>query len=201
MKRQFTALLVLLIIMSATLSSALENHHFAPENFIGSDTVAAEMAIEETMTKEDSIAIIKDSLVTEVQSYIRSIAPRSKMTAEHIIEKCLDYDYDITLLLSQGHLETRFGTLGRNVFGLYGKSYKHPDSAVVDYLDLMTRKFIINRTPEELIASGFTWENNRKARYAENPNYSSQIRKIRNDMIQKTEIYNLYQTLQTLKNS
>ena len=201
MKRKFSALLVLLIIMSASLLSAFQKHYSLVKDFAGSDTVVAATDIEETMTKEDSIAIIKDSLVAEVNSYIKSAAPRSRMTAEHIIDKCLEYDYDITLLLSQGYIESRFGTLGRNVFGLYGKSYKHPDHAVVDYLDLMTRKFIINRSPDELISSGFTWENNSRAKYAENPNYSNEIRKIRNSMIKKTEIHTLYTTLKKLANS
>ncbi len=136
---------------------------------------------------------LKDSLINEVDKYICSVAPRSKMTAHNIVNRCIETEYDISLLLSQAHLETRFGSCGsHNVFGIVGKRYKHPDHAVSDYIKLMTSKYIINRTPEELIRSNFSMENNRKAKYAGNPNYGKEIGAIRKNIINNTVIHNIW---------
>lgn len=140
------------------------------------------------LKKEDSIFFLKNLLIEEVHNYITSVAPRTRMSATNIVNQCLSEEYDITLLLSQGHLETHFGTSGRNVFGLYGKRYSHPDSSVSDYISLMKRKFIINRTTEQLLAENVNWEYNRRVRYAGNPNYGRQLTQIRNNMLRTTEI-------------
>lgn len=197
MKKLFSALIGLLIIMSTTLVStnACETGSY--------DKLLKTADTTEVLTTDtiDSVQVIKDSLVGEVHSYIKNVAPRSRMTAENIIEHCLEYDFDITLLLSQGHLETHFGTTGRNVFGIYGKRYSHPDKAVPDYLELMTQRFIINRTTEDLLNSGFTWENNRRAKYASNPNYCAEIKRIRREIINNTNIMQLYETLRSMSES
>ena len=194
MKKFISALIGLLIIMSTTLIST--NACGAGTHDDSSKTTDTTKVLKTDTI--DSVQVIKDSLVGEVHSYIKSVAPRSKMTAENIIDHCLEYDFDITLLLSQGHLETHFGTTGRNVFGLYGKRYSHPDKAVPDYLKLMTEKFLIKRSTEDLLNTGFTWENNRKAKYASNPNYCAEIKRIRRDIINNTNIRELYETLRSL---
>ena len=126
-------------------------------------------------------------------AYICLVAPRSKMTADNIVNQCFDTEYDISLLLSQAHLETRFGSCGNhNVFGIVGKRYKHPDHAVSDYIKLMTSKYIIDRTPEELIHSNFSMEKNRKAKYAANPKYGKEIGAIRKNIINNTDIHNIW---------
>ena len=99
----------------------------------------------------ESVLILRENLISEVDGYIHSVAPRSKMSATNIIDICLQYEYDITMLLCQGHLETHFGTTGRNVFGIVGKRYTHPDQAVQDYVKLMSSKYIINRSTEEVL--------------------------------------------------
>jgi flagellum-specific peptidoglycan hydrolase FlgJ len=150
------------------------------------------------LEKEDSIFFLKNLLIEEVHNYITSVAPRTRMSATNIVNQCLSEEYDITLLLSQGHLETHFGTSGRNVFGLYGKRYSHPDSAVSDYISLMKRKFIINRTTEQLLAENVNWEHNRRVRYAGNPNYGRQLTQIRNNMLRTTEIKTLSDSISKL---
>ena len=152
----------------------------------------------EKLKVQDSIFWVKNLLIEEVHNYIKSVAPRTKMSATNIVNQCLAEDYDITLLLCQRYLETHFGTTGRNVFGLYGKRYSHPDSAVSDYLKLMKTKFIINRTTEELLRENVNWENNRKVRYAENPNYGRQLTQIRNNIIQNTNIKTLADSISNM---
>lgn len=152
----------------------------------------------EKLEIQDSIFWVKNLLIEEVHNYIKSVAPKSKMSATNIVNQCLSENYDITLLLCQGHLETRFGTLGRNVFGFYGKRYSHPDSAVSDYLKLMKTKFIINRTTEELLRENVNWEKNRRVKYAENPNYGRQLTQIRNNIIQNTKIKTLADSVSSM---
>ena len=114
------------------------------------------------------------------------------MTGENIVDNCLESSYDISLLLSQAHLETHFGTSSRNVFGIVGQRHSHPDEYVPHYITLMTSKYIIERTPEQLIRSNFSMENNRRVKYAENPNYGREIRNIRKNIIENTDIHNIW---------
>jgi hypothetical protein len=145
----------------------------------------------------DSVLILRENLISEVDGYIRSVAPHSKMSATNIIDICLQYEYDITMLLCQGHLETHFGTTGRNVFGIVGKRYTHPDQAVQDYVKLMSSKYIINRSTEEVLRAGVNMENNKKAKYAGNPNYGRELTGIRNNILKSTNILKLFNELLT----
>lgn len=140
----------------------------------------------------DSATRLRDSLITEVDCYIKWVAPRSRMTGENIVDNCLENSYDISLLLSQAHLETHFGTSSRNVFGIVGQRHSHPDEYVPHYITLMTSKYIIKRTPEQLIRSNFSMENNRRAKYAENPNYGREVGNIRRNIIENTDIHNIW---------
>lgn len=65
----------------------------------------------------------------------------------------------------------------------------------------MTQRFIINRTTEDLLNSGFTWEKNRRAKYASNPNYCAEIKRIRREIINNTNIMQLYETLRSMSES
>lgn len=156
----------------------------------------------------ESLDTVKYQLICEVDAYIQNVSKRSRMTGKTIVEKCLEAEYDIPLLLAQAHQETHFASFGsrNNVFGIYRKSYTHPDLAVSDYIELMKTKYIIDRTPEELIASNFSMEKNRKARYAEDPTYGKSIEMHRNSIHKNTEIdtlmkrwHELNKMLQNLK--
>ena len=144
---------------------------------------------------QDSAKVLKHALITEVHQYIKGVAPRSRMSATNIVELCLDNNFDITLLLCQGHLETHFGTSGRNVFGIVGQRHTHPDSYVEPYINLMQRRYIIKRSTEQLLASNVCIEGNPRARYAGNPNYGRELTGIRRDIIRKTNIKSLFEDL------
>ena len=142
-----------------------------------------------------TVLILRENLINEVDEYIRYVAPRSKMSATNIIDICLQYEYDITMLLCQGHLETHFGTTGINVFGIAGKRYTHPDQAVQDYVKLMSSKYIINRSTEEVLRAGVNMENNKKVKYAGNPNYGRELAGIRDNILKSTNIHKLFNEL------
>lgn len=145
---------------------------------------------------------IQNRLINEVDNYIQTYSKNSKMSGENIVIKCIENDYDIPLLMAQAHQETHFGEGNKrnNVFGIVGKRYSHPDKAVDDYISLMKRKYIINRTPEQLIKSGFRLEKG-KGKYAADTSYGAVIGKIRNNIIKNTEIFTLYNEYKSLINS
>ena len=173
------------------------------DSVVINDSVYSVQEVEETIdslkSKMDSVLIIKESLVSEVSDYIRSVAPRSKMSALNIVDICIEHNYDITLLLCQGHLETHFGTAGRNVFGIVGQRYSHPDDYVQSYVNLMKSKYIINRTTEQLLAANVNMEKNRAAKYAGNPEYGKLLTDIRKDILNNTNIMPLFRQLQNIR--
>ena len=146
---------------------------------------------------KDSAEYIRQNLITEVGYYISRYAPRSKMSAEYIVDACLDKEFDITLLMAQGHLETHFATCGsNNCFGIGNrKRYKHPNESVDDYLDLMKRKYIINRTTEQLLASNVRMENSKSSYYSSLSSYGAKVKKIRDDIKKNTNIHELFYDL------
>lgn len=147
---------------------------------------------------QDSANMLRTNLIDEVKGYMKSVAPRTKMTADYIVDMCIEHGFDITLLLSQGHLETHFATCGSNsCFGVYnGKRYSHPNQSVDDYISLIQRRYIINRTTEQaLSAQYFHMENNKNAKYCKSSDYCSKISKIRNNILNTTNIMDLYQDL------
>ena len=137
----------------------------------------------------DSIENVKSDLIEEVSGYIRKYAPKSRMSAANIVEQCLENDFDLPLLLSQAHQETHFATCGsNNCFGLKnGKRYTHPDQCVKDYISLMQRRYIINRTVEEALKSNLRLENGR-GYYSETATYSKTISGLRDNILRDTRI-------------
>ena len=119
--------------------------------------------------------------------------------ALNIVDICIEHNYDITLLLCQGHLETHFGTAGRNVFGIVGQRHSHPDDYVQGYVNLMKSKYIINRTTEQLLAANVNMEKNMAAKYAGNPEYGKLLTGIRKDILNNTNIMPLFRQLQSLR--
>lgn len=127
---------------------------------------------------------IKNSLVEEVDSYIHRYAPKSKMSADSIVTKCLEKDYDISLLLAQAHIESHFGTKGRatktnSVFGIGAwdngedkHSYVSPNAAIDHYINHMINYYLKDNPPLEVLENGLTRNG---YRYASDINYEKKI--------------------------
>jgi len=150
---------------------------------------------------EDSLEKTKTDLILLVDDYIKSVAPKSRMTGKNIVELCLEYDFDITLLLAQGHLETHFATCGsNNCFGVSGRRgrHSHPDDSVIEYINLMKKSYVKNRTSEQALAANLNVEGSRKAFYSELSTYGRTVSGIRNNIIRKTDIMPLFHTVQEL---
>lgn len=95
-------------------------------------------------------------LVKEVENYLEKTAPKTGLTADYLVQKSLEYDTDIIFVLSQGLIESHFGTKGKaaetnsvwNV-GTYDDGqilyrYENANESLVPYLKLINEKYLIN---------------------------------------------------------
>lgn len=189
--------MVIIFIFIITATFAQSNGYFdykTNKENIDSIELSIDNEIVELENQRDSLIT---EAISEVDTYINKYAPRSKMTGEHIVISCIDADFDITLLMAQAHLETHFGQANsrNNVFGLAKKRYEHPDSAVVDYINLMQSRYIKNRTVDEALKSNLNVEGSSKYYYSELASYTNHVSSIRNKIIKTTNIETLFEEI------
>ena len=143
---------------------------------------------------QDSIDSVQKELIICVDNYMRKYHPTTKLSAANIVNLCIEYDYDIPLLLSQARQESCFGkkTRGNSVFGVVSRTYSHVNNSVEDYIILMKTKYVNKRTPEQCIASGFYVEGSKKYKYAGSPTYAKTIANHRTNIIKTTPIQELH---------
>lgn len=139
---------------------------------------------------------LRDSLIKEVNEYIDKVTPNRRMNGEYIVNMCLEYNYDIPLLLAQAEWETRFGTLGigrstkNSCFGVMSRRYNSTDEAILDYIQIMQKSYLPEgRTIMQLFNSGFRTV--KGAKYASDPRYPNTIKNTRNKILNKTNIQQL----------
>lgn len=150
--------------------------------------------------------LIYNSLVSEVDSLIKSSAPNSKLTAKSLVDSSIKYDTDLVFILAQGHIESHFGTKGlakrtNSVFnvGAYDNykfnkvhsrfKYEHPDESIEPYLLNLHKRYLTNKTTDDLLLD-FT--NNLGHRYATSPSYENSLRKMYDSISENTRISELY---------
>lgn len=135
---------------------------------------------------------VRKQLITEVNDYIRGIAPKSQLDGEAVVEACLEYGVDIKFVLAQGQLESHFGTAGlasktNSVFNVCaydgttasamisrGKGFSHPNYSVRPYLDLLTTKYMVNGKTEHDMMRNFVSKDG--YRYASATEYEQSLR-------------------------
>lgn len=110
----------------------------------------------------------KSLLCDEVQKYITEIAPTSNLRGYAIVEECERFNVDIKFVLAQGELESHFATKGiggklHNVFNVgvfdnYTDSeiadkykYDYPNQSIRPYLELLTRRYLVNKLESDLM--------------------------------------------------
>lgn len=151
---------------------------------------------------------VKTQLITEVDTYINTIAPSSKLDGEIVVDMCCEYNVDIAFVLAQGQIESHFGTTGtarktNSVFnvGAYdgysaakqranGFGFSHPNESVEPYLILLTNNYLVNgKTINDLMVS---YINYLGMRYASDTRYEYMLRSVYNKINSKTNINSLY---------
>lgn len=121
-------------------------------------------ALEQIQLSEEELYVksVKDkmrvSLINEVGGFLSMAAPETQLTPAVLVDMCLKYDMDIVFVLSQGLIESHFGTKGLaaktnsvwNV-GAYDNQtprnwYNSQDESIEPYLKLVTEKYLIEVT-------------------------------------------------------
>lgn len=176
---------------------------YAPWNTVkGYEFYNEDIDMDNIKELRDSIVYVKSSLIKEVNRYIQKNFPGSPLSPKHIVNLCEKKKFDITLLMSQTHIETAFGlkTNGTNsCFGVVSKSFSNPNNSVDQYIELMQSYYVKNRTTEELFASNFKRVDG-NYHYAEDPEYTVKIKNTRDKIIANTNISELFSQLISLNN-
>lgn len=143
---------------------------------------------------ELSYSSTKLKLVEECDKYIQSIAPTSNLHGIKIVDASDKYDIDIRLILSQGAIESHFGTKGlaartNSVFnvGAYDNwsyckifnihKYPHPDKSIEPYCELLKSDYLgEDKIESDLYEKDGSFVNKSGKRYASDKSYESNIR-------------------------
>lgn len=147
----------------------------------------------------------KAQLTHEVQNYINTIAPTSNLRAYAIIDECESYNVDVIFVLTQAQLESHFGTKGigsklNNVFNVgvfdglshekVNKNYKYdyPNESIKPYLELLTTRYLVQKTEEDLMNK---YVDINGKRYASDTHYEERFKSQYNYIKSNTKIEEL----------
>ena len=151
----------------------------------------------------------KSLLCDEVQKYINSIAPTSNLRGYAVVEECEKYNVDIKFVLAQGEIESHFATKGiggklHNVFnvgvfdGLTAEEvkttykYDYPNQSIKPYLDLLHRRYLVNKLEVDLMDKYVDIDGKR---YATDPTYETKLRERYTYISMHTKIDSLQQQM------
>lgn len=206
--------LMFLAIVSVLTTALLE----VPSKAMNSTNIELE-----NIEMENALYITKvrdysmERLISEVEIYMKSIAPDNKINSRLLVELCGKYQMDLTLVIAQGILESHLGTKGMAVqtnsvwnVGTYdnGKihyTYSNPNESIEPYLKLVRERYLIKITAagdtiqreiRSLVADkGYV--NYQGKRYATSPTYENLLRYwiIRVQMDSKIKLYQDIKTL------
>jgi hypothetical protein len=143
---------------------------------------------------------IRELLITDVTKYMKKIAPLNKMSPELIVDKCLEYNLDITFVLAQGVTESHLGTKGKaaktnSVFnvGAYDDGrvlhrYKHPNESIEPYILLLKEKYLVNGKEINDLLKHKGFKNIDGYRYASSVGYEKRLKELMTDISLETDI-------------
>lgn len=151
----------------------------------------------------------KSLLCDEVQKYINSVAPSSNLRGYAIVEECEKFNIDIKFVLAQGEIESHFATKGigkklNNVFnvgifdGLTSEEvkttykYDYPNQSIRPYLDLLHRRYLVNKLEYDLLDNYVDIDGKR---YATDVNYERKLKEKHTYIMMHTKIDSLQQKM------
>ncbi|MFA5152817.1 MAG: glucosaminidase domain-containing protein [Clostridia bacterium] len=153
-------------------------------------------------------------LISEVDIYMKQVAPTTKLNANTLVELCNKYDMNIVFVLAQGILESHLGTKGKALTtnsvwnvgsydnGIIHYTYKNPNESIEPYLKLIKERYLtkvsekgdtISKEIKNLIQDrGFV--NSEGYRYASSNIYENSLRNMIIKISMESSI-NLYQAI------
>lgn len=190
---------------------------------LSTDTMGAMLVkpSEEELYIDNLKSTMRIKLTEEVETYIQKMAPTSKLTPRHLVDKCLEYNTDIIFVLAQGVLESHFGTKGlalktNSVWNVGAFDNQRPgrkfwydtaDESLEPYLRLVNEKYLINITSQgdtiskdlhHLVLKGYT--NYAGNRFASSRGYENGMRRFMVEIDMETSI-SFYQDIVKLSNA
>ena len=170
------------------------------------DSGVTETPNQQVEITQDTVSL--DTLISEVDTYIQTVAPGSNLSGYAVVDACLKYDMDIVFVLAQGQKESHFGTAGiarktNSVFNVMsydnrsadeiisrGHGYSHPDQSVEPYMRLIRNDYMVEgKTIQDLMVC---FVNKNGHRYASNPQYEKSLQHLYNKINNTTRISELY---------
>ena len=143
--------------------------------------------------------IINTNLIKEVDSYIKSYAPESMLSAEQLVGLCDMFQFDLKLAMSQAHIESHFGTKGRAVetnsvfnVGTYDNgrimyTYNEPNESIEPYISLMKNYYLVDTiNVDNLLYNKFV--NYKGKRYSTSKLYEKKLIEIMDVISNQTDI-------------
>jgi flagellum-specific peptidoglycan hydrolase FlgJ len=138
----------------------------------------------------------EEKLITEVDLYMKSVAPTEKLDARLLVQLCSQYEMDLSFVIAQAILESHIGTKGRAIrtnsvwnvgtydSGITHYTYHSPNESIEPYLKLLKNRYMVKinargdtlqRGIKNLIAdNGFV--NSEGKRFATSLTYESFLR-------------------------
>ena len=158
--------------------------------FVRDKTVHHDFEIDQLKEYELKYWETKAQLVDEVQNYINTVAPTSNLRACILVDACEKYNIEVKFALTQGEIESHFGTKGlasktnsvwnvgayddhfySKIMGTY--KYSHPNESIEPYLKLLYEKYLTNEVEEGLLRNFVDHNGNR---FASDKNYEERLK-------------------------
>lgn len=148
-----------------------------------------------TKTKKDIIPFLENELhywdtkakiVNEVDRFMKDKAINHNVSPILVVKYADKYDIDIRLFLTQGLLESHYGTKGLarkthsvcNVGawddGTITHRYSHPDESIEPYFKLIKEQYLVDKTEDTLLKNFVNKQGNRYATY---PYYEQELQR------------------------
>lgn len=148
-----------------------------------------------TGTKKDTIPFLENELyywdtkakvVYEVDKFMKDKATNHNISPILVVKYADKYDIDIRLFLTQGLLESHYGTKGLarkthsvcNVGawddGTITHRYSHPDESIEPYFKLIKEQYLVDKTEDALLKNFVNKQGNRYATY---PYYEQELQR------------------------
>ncbi len=192
-----TNLIVALLCASFIINYGIINNNYENDNT--STTIITETKCNAHFNN------IRDDLYSEISKFVPT---NSNVDIYNVIDMCYKHSFDIPLLMAQAQCESHWGTKGRarrtnSMFGVgawdNGENkniYEHVDDSVEPYILHVKNGYLRNnKTVDELLENYVNYNNHR---YASNKNYEKQIKLIRNNIINNSNVVKLQRQLYSI---
>lgn len=204
-KNKYTLLaLVVYIIHITTFTPNTISENETCYNYVRNDSTGIIQLIKTTKHPQINQQRAEKELIAEVDSYIKTVAPKSKVRGKYLVHNCLKYNIDIKFVLAQGHIESHFGTKGlacqtNSIFnvGAYdgcslsemsknGFKYTDPNHSIRPYIKTLKANYLVNgKTTKDLLKN---YVNKNGKRYASNNQYENDLKTLYNNIKNNTSI-------------